>query len=163
MGVAAVAQLDGDAGNGGAGDEKNAARSSGVGVLLGGQDGLDGDAVGHGELAGEAGLVGVQGEAAFLGKDDELDGLAAALGTIDGGVEEGGHRVGGGDHADAVEAGGGSGEAEAYDEGDDGYDDDHFDQGDSSAGGAGEGGKGFLKKETKRGRAKTRPPGGRGT
>ena len=111
-----------------------AAGSSGVGVLQGGQDGLDRDAVRHSELAGEAGLVGVQSEAPFLGKDDELDGLLAALGASDGGVEEGGHGVGGGDHTDAVDAGGGGGEAEAHDEGDDGHDDDHLDQGDASAG-----------------------------
>src|ERR1035441_6919534 len=95
MGVAAVAQLYGDAGDGGPGDEKDAARSSGVGVLQGGQDGLDRDTVRHSELAGETGLVGVQSEPPFLGKDDELDGLLAALGASDGGVEEGGYGVGG--------------------------------------------------------------------
>src|ERR1017187_8587518 len=134
MGMAAVAQLDGNARDGGAGNENDAARLGGVGVLQGGQDFLDGDTVRHLELAGEAGLVGVQDEPSFLGKDDELDGLLAALGTSHGGVEEGGHRVAGGDHAYAVEAGGGGGEAEAYDEGDDGHDDDHLDEGDSSGG-----------------------------
>src|ERR1035438_2733085 len=134
MGVAAVAQLDGNAGNGGAGKEKDAARLGGVAAFFGGQDGLDGDSLRHLEFAGEAGLAGVQSEPPFLGRDDEFDGLLAALGAIDGGVEEGGDRIAGGDHADAVEAGRGGGEAEAYNEGDDGHYDDHLDEGDAAAG-----------------------------
>ena len=61
MRVAAVGQLDSDGGNGGAGEEEDAARQRGVDAFLRGQDGFDGDAVRHVELAREAGLVGVQG------------------------------------------------------------------------------------------------------
>ena len=43
--VAAVAQLDSDGGNGGAGEEEDAARQRGVDAFFYGQNGLDCDAV----------------------------------------------------------------------------------------------------------------------
>ncbi len=67
-----------------------------VDAFFHGQDGLDGDAVGHFELAREAGLVGVQGERGFLAGNDQFDRLLVALGAIDGGVEEGGNGIAGG-------------------------------------------------------------------
>ena len=64
----------------------------------------------------------------------ELDRLLVALGAIHRGVEEGGHGIAGGDHADVVQAGGGGGKADADNQGDDGHDDHHLDEGDAAAG-----------------------------
>src|ERR1039458_8194326 len=72
MGVAAVTQLDRNAGDGGPRNEQDAARLRGVAALFRGQDSLDRDAVRHLEFAREAGLVGVQSQPPFFGKDDHF-------------------------------------------------------------------------------------------